>query len=166
VLDYEHVFWYNGAMRTIQTTCRFRLEPTQKQAAQMRLFACARRWVWNWALSRKKTHYTETKTTLTYTALAAELTKLKQQPESRQSAMSGCAIASEDQTQRSDFLHKLTTKLVKQFDVISIEDLSVGGLAKTKLSTSILDAGWGTFRQFLRYKADRRNTYLVVIGRF
>jgi len=67
-------------MRTIQTTCRFRLEPTQKQAAQMRLFAGARRWVWNWALSRKKTHYTETKTTLTYKALAAELTELKQQP--------------------------------------------------------------------------------------
>jgi len=130
-------------MRTIQTTYRFRLEPTQKQAAQMRQFAGAHRWVWNWALSRKKAHYTETKTTLTYTALAAELAKLKQQPESRQSAMSGCAIASEDQTQRSDFLHKLTTKLVKQFDVISIEDLSVVGLRKPSCprAYSTLDGG-------------------------
>src|SRR5439155_4196808 len=54
----------------------------------------------------------------------------------------------------------------KHYDLVSIEDLSVGGLARTKLSTSVLDAGWGTFRQFLTYKADRCDRHLMVIGRF
>src|SRR6266508_5813986 len=68
-------------MRTIQTTYRYRLDPTNAQAAQMRRFAGARRWVWNWALRRKQDHYAATHTSLNYNALAAELTALKQQPE-------------------------------------------------------------------------------------
>jgi putative transposase len=68
--------------------------------------------------------------------------------------------------QRADFLHKLTTDLVNRYDLVSIEDLSVRGLTRTKLSTSVLDAGWGMFRQFLTYKADRRDSHVMVIGRF
>jgi putative transposase len=313
-------------MRTIQTTYRYRLEPSDAQAAQMRRFAGARRWVWNWALRRKKDHYTQTHTSLNYNALAAELTALKQQSETawlreidsqalqqvlrdldraflaffakrsgfpkfktkktdplrfripqrvaidatfvrvpkiglikarlhrpmegiskgatfkqeldghwyvcfvveqiapdRQErpvtthvgvdlGLKTFAVLSDGQEvanprfyrtqmrklrraqrtvsrrmkgsrnrdkarqkvallhqktkhQRSDFLHKLSSNLVKQFDLVSIEELSVRGLARTKLSTSVLDAGWGAFRQFLIYKADRRDTYVMVIGR-
>jgi putative transposase len=68
--------------------------------------------------------------------------------------------------QRLDFLHQESARLVHEHDLIVIEDLSVRGLARTKLSTSVLDAGWGTFRQFLTYKADRQDTYLIKIGRF
>src|SRR5262245_33693307 len=68
-------------MRTIQTTYRYRRDPTDAQAAQMRRFAGARRWVWNWALRRKKDHYAETHTSLNVGALAAELTALKQEPD-------------------------------------------------------------------------------------
>jgi putative transposase len=68
--------------------------------------------------------------------------------------------------QRKDFLHKLSTALVRHFDLISIEDLNVRGLAKTKLSTSVLDASWGLFRSMLTYKADRNDTHLIAIGRF
>ena len=68
--------------------------------------------------------------------------------------------------QRNDFLHKLSTKLVRHFDLISIEDLNVNGLAKTKLAKSVLDAGWGLFRSMLTYKADRADTHLILIGRF
>lgn len=68
--------------------------------------------------------------------------------------------------QRKDFLHKLSIDLVRRFNLISIEDLSVRGLAKTKLSTSVLDAGWGMFRSFLTYKADRHDQHLLIIGRF
>jgi len=314
-------------MRTIRTTYRYRLEPTEEQAAQMRRFAGARRWVWNWALRRKKTHYAETKARLTYNALAAELTLLKQQsetawlreidsqalqqvlrdldhafsaffakrarypkfkskktdaprfrisqrvviegafvrvpkiglikaiihrpiegvtksatfkqepdghwyvclfaeqvvpdrqPRSMQShvgvdvGLKSFGVLSNGETianprfyrtqmrklsraqramsrkrrdsrnrrkarrklarlhqkvvhQRQDFLHKLSSDLVCRFDLISIEDLNVRGLARTKLSTSVLDAGWSTLRQFLTYKADRHNSYLMVIGRF
>ena len=68
--------------------------------------------------------------------------------------------------QRQDFLHKLSRELVQRFDLISIEDLSIRGFARTKLSASILDAGWGMFRSFLTYKADRRDIHLMIIGRF
>jgi putative transposase len=68
--------------------------------------------------------------------------------------------------QRNDLLHKLSTRLVRHFDLVSIEDLNVHGLAKTKLSKSVLDAGWGTFRSMLAYKTDRNATHLIVVGRF
>jgi putative transposase len=68
--------------------------------------------------------------------------------------------------QRNDFLHKLSTDLIRHNDLISIEDLNVRGLAKTKLAKSVLDAGWGMFRSMLTYKADRADTHLIVIGRF
>jgi putative transposase len=42
--------------------------------------------------------------------------------------------------QRNDFLHKLTTSLVRRFDGLCIEDLSLNGMARTKLSKSVLDA--------------------------
>jgi putative transposase len=68
--------------------------------------------------------------------------------------------------QRKDFLHKVSTALVRHFDLVSIEDLNVRGLAKTKLSKSVLDASWGMFRLMLTYKADRNDTQLIAIGRF
>ena len=40
---------------------------------------------------------------------------------------------------RSDFLHKLTTRLVREHDIVCIEDLNVRGLARAKLSASVLD---------------------------
>jgi len=68
--------------------------------------------------------------------------------------------------QRKDFLHKLSTDLVRRFDLVSIEDLSIRGLARTKLSASVLDASWGMFRQFLTYKTERQDRYLMIVGRF
>jgi putative transposase len=68
--------------------------------------------------------------------------------------------------QRNDCLHKLSTDLVRHFDLISIEDLNVRGLAKTKLAKSVFDAGWGMFRAMLTYKADRMDTHLIAIGRW
>lgn len=319
--------------RTIQTTYRYRLIPTAQQMTLLMQFAGARRWVWNWALGRKRAHYQATGTTLSYHALAAELTRLKQQSATAwlraidsqalqqalrdlEQAYAACfrrvragerragfprfkarktdtprfripqrvtldgacvvvpkigrirlvlhrqlagvtksatfkrepdghwyvCIVSEQQRaprtartvqthvgvdvglttlatlstgdaipnphwyrtqtrklrraqqalsrkvqgsanrtrarqtvarlhqkvrhQRQDFLHKLSTRLVRHFDLISIEDLNVRGLAKTKLATSVLDAGWGMFRAMLTYKAERANTHLITVGRF
>ncbi len=319
--------------RTIQTTYRYRLDPTAEQERLLNQFAGARRFVWNWALNRKREHFQQTGTTLSYNDLAAELTRLKQQPatawlremdsQSLQQALrdletayqhffrrvrngekkkgfpkfksrktdtprfripqrvalqgafvsipkigliktivhrplegttkgatfkreacghwyislvteqqiaprtdrptrthigidvglKSLAVLSTGETianprwyrtqtrklrraqkalsrkvkgsrnrgkartqvarlhqktrnQRNDFLHKLSTDLIRHFDLVSIEDLNVHGLAKTKLAKSVLDASWGMFRSMLTYKAERADSHLIAIGRF
>jgi putative transposase len=319
--------------RTIQTTYRYRLNPTVAQETLLNQFAGARRFVWNWALNRKITGYQQTGETLSYHDLAAELTRIKQEPatawlremdsqalqqalrdlesayqqffrrlkrgekkkgfpkyKSRKTdtlrfripqrvsltgnavsvpkigliravvhrplegvtkgatfkrepdgqwyvclvteqqaaprrerpvhthigvdmGLTSLAVCSTGETianprwyrtqtrklrraqqacsrkvkgsrnrakarvrvarlhqkirnQRNDCLHKLSTGLVRQHDLVSIEDLSVRGLAKTKLAKSVLDAGWGLLRSMLVYKADRNDSHVVAIGRF
>lgn len=67
---------------------------------------------------------------------------------------------------RKDFIHKLTTGLVKKYEGIAIEDLSVKGLARTKLAKSITDASFGEFRRQLEYKTVWNRRHLAVIDRF
>jgi putative transposase len=56
--------------------------------------------------------------------------------------------------QRRDFLHKLSTRLIHQYDGIALEDLRVRNMVRnTHLSKSILDSGWSMFGQYLTYKA-------------
>ncbi|MCA0454585.1 MAG: transposase [Chloroflexi bacterium] len=56
--------------------------------------------------------------------------------------------------QRGDYLHKLTTKLVQTCDGVALEDLATRNMVKNPhLSKSILDSGWGIFKQYLTYKA-------------
>jgi putative transposase len=69
--------------------------------------------------------------------------------------------------QRKDFLHKVTTRLIRENQTICIEDLNVKGMMKNrKLSKHIGDAGWGMFFQFLRYKSEWYGTNILTIGRF
>lgn len=65
----------------LQRTYRFRVDPTPEQAAALARFAGTRRFVWNWALARKRAYYAEHGTGISYHQLAAELTALKDQPE-------------------------------------------------------------------------------------
>jgi putative transposase len=60
---------------------RFRMKPTQEQGHALNRMAGARRWVWNWALRRWKDHYAATGKSIPMAQLSAELTALKQQPE-------------------------------------------------------------------------------------
>lgn len=68
---------------------------------------------------------------------------------------------------RQDFLHKLTTRLVKEFDVICIEDLNVKGMmANHKLARSIMDLGLYEFRRQLLYKAQMWNRMVIIADRW
>ena len=67
---------------------------------------------------------------------------------------------------RTDFLHKLTSRLVRENHSIAIEDLNVSGMVRNrKLSRAISDAGWSFFRTLLTAKADKHGRHLSVINR-
>jgi len=67
---------------------------------------------------------------------------------------------------RKDFLHKLTSGIATTYGGFCVETLDVRGLARTKLSKSVLDAGLGEFLRQLEYKADWRSKPFVAVGRF
>jgi len=68
---------------------------------------------------------------------------------------------------RKDFLHKLSFNLIKNHDVIAIEDLNVKGMVKNKkLAKAISDSSWSAFTTMLAYKADWYGKTLVKIDRW
>ena len=68
---------------------------------------------------------------------------------------------------RQDFLHRASTRLVRQNDVIVIEDLAVANMIRNRhLARAISDCGWGEFRRQLEYKCARYGRRLVVIDRW
>jgi len=75
-------------------------------------------------------------------------------------------VHSKTTNQRSDFLHKLSTRLVKMHTGLCIEDLSLKGMVRTKLSKSVSDAGMGEFRRMLTYKSVWHRKHLAVIDRW
>lgn len=68
---------------------------------------------------------------------------------------------------RQDFLHQLSTRLVRENQTICVEDLCVKGMLRAKLhSRSISDAGWSEFLRMLSYKSAWYGRELVKINRF
>lgn len=67
---------------------------------------------------------------------------------------------------RKDFLHKLSTKLVKEYDIICIENLNIKGLMKSKLSKSFQDVAHSEFIRMLEYKAKWYGKTISKVDRF
>ena len=69
--------------------------------------------------------------------------------------------------QRNDFQHKLSHRLVEEYDVIAVEDLNMKGMSQAlHFGKSTMDNGYGAFLSKLEYKLDRRGKKLVKIDRF
>ncbi|HEY7350589.1 MAG TPA: transposase [Ktedonobacterales bacterium] len=87
--------------------------------------------------------------------------------------------------QRANFQHQLSRRLVNEYGLLAMEDLSIlnmtatpepkpdpeqegqylpnGAAAKAGLNQSIFDAGWGQFQQFCTYKAERAGRRVVLV---
>lgn len=67
---------------------------------------------------------------------------------------------------RADFLHKLSHRLVSENQGIVVEDLSIKGMARTRLAKSVHDAGWGEFLRQLEYKCQWQGKVFHQIDRW
>jgi putative transposase len=64
---------------------------------------------------------------------------------------------------RKDFLHKLSTRVVSENQVIALEDLGVSGMLKNRrLSRAISQAGWREFRSLCDNKSHKFSFYLTL----
>ena len=66
---------------------------------------------------------------------------------------------------RKDYLHKVTTDLVREYDLIAMEDLKTANMVKNRhLAKSISNQGWGMFREMLSYKCEWYGKQLVIVN--
>lgn len=69
--------------------------------------------------------------------------------------------------QRNDFLNKLSTVIIKNHDIICIEDLNTKGMLRNrKLAKSISDVSWSSFVTKLQYKADWYGREIIKVGKW
>ena len=69
--------------------------------------------------------------------------------------------------QRKDFQHKLSFKLVQEYDVIAVESLNMKAMSQyPNFGKSTMDNGYGSFLTKLEYKAEREHKIFVMIDRF
>lgn len=111
-----------------------------------------------------------------YTKTYANLLKLHQQHLSRKIKGSNryqnqklkvANIYKKITNSRLDNLHKISTELIRKYDLIILEDLNIKGMIKNhKLAKHIVDTSWSKFVQFLTYKAEWNDKKIVKIDRF
>ena len=67
---------------------------------------------------------------------------------------------------QNDLLHKFTTDLYRENDIIVIEDLDVKGMQMKKKAKNLHRSPFGRFRQFMEYKAEKFCKTLIIADRF
>lgn len=69
--------------------------------------------------------------------------------------------------QRKDFLHKTSTKLIRENQTICLENLAVSNMVKNhNLAQAISDVSWSEFNRMIEYKAEWHGVNILRIGRF
>ena len=95
-----------------------------------------------------------------FRALEEKLGKAQRAKKKRQAASIHARIANA----RRDFLHKLSHRLVHEFDYIAVGNVSASKLAKTRMAKSVCDASWSHFRSMLAYKALRHGAWFEEVN--
>jgi len=95
-----------------------------------------------------------------FRAMQAKLGKAQRARKKRQVASIHAGI----KNARDDFLHKLSHRIVREFDYIAVGNVSASKLAKTKMAKSVSDASWSSFRTQLAYKAVRHGAWVEEVS--
>ncbi|GAB4003215.1 hypothetical protein GCM10029992_43980 [Glycomyces albus] len=147
------------------------------QAANLaRTFGCVRL-VYNKALDARTKAWYRRKERVGYVETSALLTKWKRRKylarkqrgskNYRKAQVRLARAHARISDRRHDFLHKLTTRLVRENQVIAVEDLGVRGMLSNRtLARAIADASWAAFRRMLEYKTEWYGRNLVAVDRF
>ena len=68
--------------------------------------------------------------------------------------------------QRRDFLHKESSRIANDWDAVCIRGDDMREISKIATQGNVLEAGFGTFREMLRYKLERQGKQLLVVDRY
>lgn len=69
--------------------------------------------------------------------------------------------------QRVDFLQKLSTSLIKEYDILAVENIDIKNLLKNKrINKQVKDLSWGAFIRFLEYKANWYGKKLIKVNKY
>ena len=100
--------------------------------------------------------------------LQRRASKKKKGSSNRRKANKRVALLHEKITnQRQDFLHKVSTKLIRENQTIALETLGISNMIKNhNLAQAISDVSWSEFNRMIEYKAEWYGVNVLRIGRF
>ena len=69
--------------------------------------------------------------------------------------------------QRKDYLHKLSHEIAEHYDAVAVEDIDMKAMSQClNFGKSVMDNGYGLFREMLSYKLERQGKKLIKVDRF